>query len=265
MRIDRISGYLGFVLVGVGAAGMSGCDYWPPALESQIEALRADLNDALDDRQQLEFENRGLRATQESLQREVDAKLNENEELRKRLAAMRHATEQARSDTGKSYTTTALRPAGELKIASRIPSTQAGFTEGPRVIKVQRLLNKHGYPIRIDGHYGSNTHAAVKSFQRMHGLRADGTVGPVTYAALHRSGPVHRFIRVLRLQRPALTGRDVLQIQRALRRAGHRVTVDGHYGPDTDFAVTRFQRKHGLEPDGVVGPATWTMLVRPRR
>lgn len=64
---------------------------------------------------------------------------------------------------------------------------------------------------------------------------------------------------------PHLTGRDVQTIQRVLRRTGHRLTVDGHYGPETDVAVTRFQRKHGLEPDSIVGPRTWKALVGDRR
>jgi N-acetylmuramoyl-L-alanine amidase len=56
-----------------------------------------------------------------------------------------------------------------------------------------------------------------------------------------------------------------LLVQRALHRAGHRILVDGHYGPETDIAVARFQRKHGLEPDGVVGPQTWTVLKKKTR
>ncbi|MFF9340589.1 peptidoglycan-binding protein [Streptomyces sp. NPDC014773] len=37
---------------------------------------------------------------------------------------------------------------------------------------------------------------------------------------------------------------------------------DGRYGPDTTRAVRDFQRGHRLRADGVVGPRTWTALVR---
>jgi peptidoglycan hydrolase-like protein with peptidoglycan-binding domain len=40
--------------------------------------------------------------------------------------------------------------------------------------------------------------------------------------------------------------------------------VDRVYGPATRQAVKRFQRRHGLQPDGIVGPATWTALKRAR-
>ena len=49
-------------------------------------------------------------------------------------------------------------------------------------------------------------------------------------------------------------------IQRLLNKRGNKLTDDGDFGPRTDAAVKRFQRKVGLTPDGVVGPQTWAGL-----
>ena len=37
--------------------------------------------------------------------------------------------------------------------------------------------------------------------------------------------------------------------------------ADGDFGAATYGAVTRLQREHGLEIDGVVGPETWRKLI----
>jgi len=46
----------------------------------------------------------------------------------------------------------------------------------------------------------------------------------------------------------------------ALAQAKVGASVDGVFGRGTLRAVKAFQRRHGLTPDGVVGPATWSAM-----
>ena len=55
-------------------------------------------------------------------------------------------------------------------------------------------------------------------------------------------------------------GEAVRRLQRALSAAGQAIAADGDFGPATDRAVRAFQAAHGLEADGIVGPATWGAL-----
>lgn len=38
--------------------------------------------------------------------------------------------------------------------------------------------------------------------------------------------------------------------------------LDGYFGPVTETNVKEYQRKHGEEVDGIVGPITWRLLLR---
>lgn len=59
-------------------------------------------------------------------------------------------------------------------------------------------------------------------------------------------------------------GEAVKQIQKALAGAGLKVITDGVYGTITEEAVREFQGKNGLNPDGIVGPATLAKLIPAR-
>jgi len=64
---------------------------------------------------------------------------------------------------------------------------------GKRVSDLQERLNAGGFkpPLKVDGIFGPKTLAAVKAFQRSHGLKVDGLVGPKTTAALRHPAAKH--------------------------------------------------------------------------
>ena len=57
--------------------------------------------------------------------------------------------------------------------------------EGPEVAAMQQALKDLGYSIKVDGKYGTDTVAVVRSFQRQHGLTADGVAGDKTLTLLY--------------------------------------------------------------------------------
>jgi soluble lytic murein transglycosylase-like protein len=82
----------------------------------------------------------------------------------------------------------------------------------------QFLLAKDGAILPIDGHFGSRTGLALRKFQHVHELEADGIAGRRTFAALLKARPQH-FVRLASRSEPA----DVPEL------------IDywaGHYGVD---------------------------------
>ena len=111
-------------------------------------------------------------------------------------------------------------------------------SRGPAIRALQRHLG-----ITADGIFGPQTRKAVRAFQKRHGLVVDGVVGPQTRSALAAGGS-EAGPRIIRAW-------WVRPVQRKLG-----VTVDGAYGPESRAAVRRYQVRHGLVVDGIVGPQT---------
>jgi len=114
---------------------------------------------------------------------------------------------------------------------------QNGYSSGDVTTRaVQYLLNAHGATLAVDGIFGPQTAAAVRSFQRSHGLVVDGVVGDQTWPAL--------LVTVSR----GSHGTAVKAVQEELNARvtpyGYQnlqVAVDGRFGPMTDAAVRAFQ------------------------
>ena len=90
------------------------------------------------------------------------------------------------------YSTEELRKAGiNVQDDSNIPTLRRG-SQGDEVADLQTILNaRYGADLDVDGNFGKATEAAVKAFQKSHGLTADGVVGPKTWKALGVSGNIN--------------------------------------------------------------------------
>ena len=129
--------------------------------------------------------------------------------------------------------------------------------------------------VTVDGSFGSGTASAVRAFQRLFGLTADGVVGAGTWAKLNEVGLAvannlvgqniqpGQFVTTLR---EGSTGTPVRALQYNLRllaayyRDVPTVTVDGTFGAATRRAVIAWQEHAGLTVDGVVGRLTWQSI-----
>ncbi|MFF4163319.1 peptidoglycan-binding protein [Streptomyces sp. NPDC001741] len=125
-------------------------------------------------------------------------------------------------------------------------------SQGADVRSAQRLLTASGYTLEADGAFGPKTRSAVIAFQRSRSLVADGVIGPKTWSKL------------IRTVRSGSSGQAVKAAQTQLNVYGYGLALDGSFGPRTKAAAVAFQKKRGLQVDGVIGPETWRALLGTR-
>lgn len=65
-----------------------------------------------------------------------------------------------------------------------LPVLAQNSTDSQAVRTLQGLLCARGHTVAVDGDFGSGTLAAVKAFQKVHGLEQDGQAGLATWPAL---------------------------------------------------------------------------------
>ena len=157
-------------------------------------------------------------------------------------------------------------------------------TAGARVRILQRALMALGFDVVVDGDYGSTTYRAVKAFQTVVGLTADGKCGKKTMQKLEAyfdedgnctSGPIAgnkpaepekdpnapTYGMPERTLRKGDTGLDVKYVMQRLYDLGYyNKKADEKFGNGMLAAVKAFQKKNGLAVDGAVGMKTLALL-----
>jgi soluble lytic murein transglycosylase-like protein len=128
----------------------------------------------------------------------------------------------------------------------------------PQHAGLQVALRAQGlYLGPIDAIIGPKTVAAVRAFQRTHGLRATGIADLSTRREL---GPLGTPLFGSRTLARGRFGWDVAVMQFLLAKHGVRVPVNAYMDTPTVAALKRYQRAMHLAADGVAGPATFAAL-----
>ncbi len=129
----------------------------------------------------------------------------------------------------------------------------------------------YGRPILPVGQlYGSPTPAELTRFRAL--ARAYGAPGssffdldvaqPEELLALRAAPPtLARRAIVAPTLHAGADGDEIVQAQELLNAAGAHLPVGGFFGAETARAVASFQARHRLQPNGVLGPATWKALL----
>lgn len=161
-------------------------------------------------------------------------------------------------------------------------------SSGDDVRTIQIRLNRisNNFPsipkiVQADGIYLEDTEAAVRQFQEIFGLPADGIVGRSTWYAI---GRIYASVKRLNeLNSEGITLQEVTKQYPEVLRLGSRgigvsnlqyfldylsafydtippLTIDGVFGSSTEQAVKDAQKTLGITEDGVVGELTWNAI-----
>lgn len=137
---------------------------------------------------------------------------------------------------------------------SGYPTLRRG-SRGNKVKLLQYYLIYNGYDLSPDGVFGSQTYNAVINFQQISGLTVDGIVGNNTWRALITPQG--------KLSRVGDKGANIVYLQQKLLSKLYPIgNIDGVFGSTTLNNVKQFQQENGLVADGIVGPATWSVLYQ---
>jgi peptidoglycan hydrolase-like protein with peptidoglycan-binding domain len=156
------------------------------------------------------------------------------------------------------FAVAALAPSvAEAGSAARAPSLRGLHPgeRGPAVRKLQRVLSRLGYPVRVDGQFGPHTATMVRTLRADAGLDRSARVTARflrVLARAQRGGPGDRRWLGIRRLRVGAQGKDVRLLQNELTVLGYPAHTDGQFGPATRHSVRLFERAAGLRVDGVL-------------
>jgi peptidoglycan hydrolase CwlO-like protein len=101
------------------SVGLSGCDYWPPALQTQIEQLRSELQSATAEKTQLQNQLASILKVKDDLQAQVDDLSRANRDKSSMITGLQNSLAAAQARMAKSVKV-ATPKAGAVKPSAKV-------------------------------------------------------------------------------------------------------------------------------------------------
>lgn len=124
------------------SVGLSGCDYWPPALQTQIEQLRSELQSVTMEKAQLQNQLASIAKVKDDLQAQVNDLSKSNQDKSVMIASLQSGLTAAQGRLAKSAkvaTPKAATPkAGAVKPTTKAPQKAPAKKKAPAKVTVKR-------------------------------------------------------------------------------------------------------------------------------
>lgn len=168
----------------------------------------------------------------------------------------------------KSYVAAVLFACFAFAVSCTLAQSYRNGDYASEVSIIQEALEELDlYYADITGHFGNKTERAVKLFQKKYGLPQTGVADEATLSRLYEEADIDDAPVVIESIGPAYasgttlrrdsTGNAVRKLQEDLHELDfYDGVISGKYGGLTQEAVRLFQKKHGLDADGIAGPKT---------
>ncbi|MBH0194329.1 MAG: hypothetical protein HP494_01715 [Nitrospira sp.] len=109
------------VALGLGClVGMTGCDYWPPALQAQVEQLRSETQTLATEKAQLQVQINDLSNARRDLQSQLDEMSRVSREKTVMITSLQHQVDALRAKGAKA----AVSAKASVKPASKTTAKQ---------------------------------------------------------------------------------------------------------------------------------------------
>ena len=143
MSIGRKGGMVALVIAM--AAMLSGCDYWPPALQTQIEQLRSELQTVTMEKTQLQTQMAALAKAKDDLQAQVDDLVRTNRDKSAMIASLQSSVTSLQERLTKSSKPATARVASS-KPATVKPGTKPSVKTASKPPVKKKTLTKSAAP-----------------------------------------------------------------------------------------------------------------------
>ncbi len=118
-RTVMVRNLVGVAAITIFSVSLAGCDYWPPALQTQIEQLRSELQSVTVEKTQLQDQLASMMKVKDDLQTQVDDLSRANRDKSSMMNSMQNNLAAAQGRLAKSAKA-ATPKAGAVKPSAKV-------------------------------------------------------------------------------------------------------------------------------------------------